>query len=123
MESRKGVLSRKSSVNKNSFYRNKAIGKLPEYLPNKPNVVGSRGSNYQYNRNNDGNSSGGLPALGSSGGNGIGIINKKPAIGATSINNVKAPPIYKYGGLGGGLGGLRESGTSGIEGTYGINYN
>lgn len=43
MESRKDVLSRKSNVNKNSFYKNKAIGKLPEYLPNKPTVVGSRG--------------------------------------------------------------------------------
>ena len=46
IESRKGVLSRKSSINKNSFYRNKAIGgKLPDYLPNKPTVVGSRGQN------------------------------------------------------------------------------
>lgn len=43
IESRKGVLSRKSSINKNSFYRSKAVGKLPDYLPNKPTVVGSRG--------------------------------------------------------------------------------
>jgi serine/threonine protein kinase len=43
IESRKDVLSRKSNVNKNSFYKNKAIGKLPEFLPNKPTVVGSRG--------------------------------------------------------------------------------
>lgn len=43
IESRKDVLSRKSNVNKNSFYKNKAIGKLPDYLPNKPTVVGSRG--------------------------------------------------------------------------------
>lgn len=43
IESRKGVLSRKSNINKNSFYRSKAVGKLPDYLPNKPNVVGSRG--------------------------------------------------------------------------------
>lgn len=43
IESRKDVLSRKSNVNKNSFYKNKAIGKLPEYLPNKPTIVGSRG--------------------------------------------------------------------------------
>jgi serine/threonine protein kinase len=42
IESRKDVLSRKSNVNKNSFYKNKAVGKLPEYLPNKPTVVGSR---------------------------------------------------------------------------------
>ena len=45
IESRKGVLSRKSSINKNSFYRSKAVGKLPDYLPNKPTVVGSRGQN------------------------------------------------------------------------------
>ena len=37
------MLSRKSNVNKNSFYKNKAINKLPEYLPNKATVVGSRG--------------------------------------------------------------------------------
>lgn len=43
LESRKGVLSRKSNINKNSFYRSKAQPKLPEYLPNKPTVVGSRG--------------------------------------------------------------------------------
>ena len=43
IESRKDVLSRKSNVNKNSFYKSKAVGKLPEYLPNKPTVVGSRG--------------------------------------------------------------------------------
>ena len=43
IESRKGVLSRKSSINKNSFYLSKGAGKLPEYLPNKPGVVGSRG--------------------------------------------------------------------------------
>ncbi len=43
IESRKGVLSRKSNINKNSFYRSKAAGKLPEYLPNKPTVIGSRG--------------------------------------------------------------------------------
>jgi serine/threonine protein kinase len=43
IESRKDVLSRKSNVNKNSFYKNKAITKLPDYLPNKPTVIGSRG--------------------------------------------------------------------------------
>ena len=43
IESRKGVLSRKSSINKNSFYLSKGVGKLPDYLPNKPGVVGSRG--------------------------------------------------------------------------------
>lgn len=39
IESRKGILSRKDSVNKNNFYMQK--GKVPDYLPNKPTVVGS----------------------------------------------------------------------------------
>ena len=43
IESRKDVLSRKSNINKNSFYKSKAINKLPEYLPNKVTVIGSRG--------------------------------------------------------------------------------
>ena len=43
IESHKEVLSRKSNVDKNSFYKNKAINLLPEYLPYKPTVVGSRG--------------------------------------------------------------------------------
>lgn len=42
IESRKGIVSRKDSVNKNNFYQMK--GKVPDYLPNKPTVVGSRGS-------------------------------------------------------------------------------
>ena len=42
IESRKGIVSRKDSVNKNNFYMQK--GKVPDYLPNKPTVVGSRGS-------------------------------------------------------------------------------
>lgn len=45
LESRKGILSRKSNIDKNGFYRSKAIGKLPDTLPNKPTVVGSRGGN------------------------------------------------------------------------------
>lgn len=50
IESRKGVLSRKSSINKNSFYRSKAVGKLPDYLPNKPTVVGSRGQPFSITK-------------------------------------------------------------------------
>lgn len=41
IESRKGILSRKDSINKNSFYLQK--GKSPDYPPNKPAVVGSNG--------------------------------------------------------------------------------
>jgi hypothetical protein len=69
IESRKDVLSRKSNVNKNSFYKNKAIGKLPEYLPNKPTVVGSRGGN-PASGSPDSNLR--LPNLQSSGGVGMG---------------------------------------------------
>lgn len=65
IESRKDVLSRKSNVNKNSFYKNKAIGKLPEYLPNKPTVVGSRGG-IPGSGSQDGNFR--LPGVGSSSG-------------------------------------------------------
>jgi hypothetical protein len=57
IESRKGIVSRKDSVNKNNFYMQK--GKVPDYLPNKPTVVGSRGSE-------------GIPQ---------GYFNKGPAIG------------------------------------------
>jgi len=61
IDSRKGILSRKDSINKNSFYQQK--GK-PDYLPNKPTVVGSRGdmpaAGY-FNKNNP--SQGGLPVI------------------------------------------------------------
>ena len=66
IEQRKDVLSRKSNVNKNSFYKNKAIGKLPEYLPNKPTVIGSRGG-IPGSGSQDGKMH--LPNVGSSGGN------------------------------------------------------
>jgi hypothetical protein len=69
IESRKDVRSRKSNVNKNSFYKNKAIGKLPEFLPNKPTVVGSRGG-IPGSGSPDGNIR--LPNVGSSGGPGMG---------------------------------------------------
>ena len=73
IESRKGVLSRKSSINKNSFYRSKAVGKLPDFIPNKPTVVGSRGQNVGSGYLNRGASGAGigspkLPNLGSAGG-------------------------------------------------------
>ncbi len=62
IESRKGVLSRKDSINKNSFYQQK--GK-PDYLPNKPTVVGNGGSEMPvagyFNKNSQLNQ--GLPVL------------------------------------------------------------
>ena len=92
-------MSRKSSINKNSFYRSKAIGKLPDYLPNKPTVVGSRGQNPTssgYMKSSAHGVPNKLPGLSSGGiaGNGM-----KPKVGLPN------QPVYKYGGLGGGLGG------------------
>jgi hypothetical protein len=64
------VLSRKSSINKNSFYKSKAVGKVPDFLPNKPTVVGSRGQNVGSGYLNRGSGAGSpkLPNLTSSGG-------------------------------------------------------
>lgn len=61
IESRKGILSRKSSVNKNSFYKQKA----KETLPNK--MYGSGGGSY-FNKN--GGPNGNFPTLNSGGGGG-----------------------------------------------------
>jgi len=118
------VLSRKSSINKNSFYRSKAVGKVPDYLPNKPTVVGSRGqippSNY-YNKASAGGVGGvaspKLPGLSSSGGiaantpygKGSALGSGKP-VGA----GYKPPPVYKYNsGIGGGI----------ASNPYSVNYN
>ena len=60
IESRKGILSRKSSVNKNSFYKQKA---KETTLPNK--LYGSGGGSY-FNKN--GGANGNLPSLNSGGG-------------------------------------------------------
>jgi len=57
IESRKGILSRKSSVNKNSFYKQKA----KESLPNK--LYGGAGS--YFNKNGAPPQNSGLPTLGS----------------------------------------------------------
>lgn len=92
IESRKDVLSRKSNVNKNSFYKNKAIGKLPEYLPNKPTVIGSRGG-VPGSGGQDGIK---LPNLQSSGGQGMGNQYYKNQF------NKPVPAINKYSGMGGG---------------------
>jgi hypothetical protein len=121
------VLSRKSSINKNSFYRSKAVGKLPEYLPNKPTVVGSRGQPYNFTKNAD---SPALPNLMSSGGiagNSSSPYKKGSAIEATRANlglsngsgigGVYNPPMYKYSGLGG----VNPTGAgSGISGGIGM---
>ena len=56
IESRKGVLSRKSSVNKNSFYKQKS--KVYDYQPNKPSFMGSRNGQSSYMNKNMNSSSG-----------------------------------------------------------------
>lgn len=129
-------MSRKSSINKNSFYRSKAIGKLPDYLPNKPTVVGSRGQNPSSSYlNKNAPNKGALPTLSSSGGVAANSIYNKNAGIANKLPN---PSLYKYGsGIGGGLGGGISGGLGGGIGgglsssiekkasagnPYGINY-
>jgi len=67
IDSRKGILSRKSSINKNSFYQQKTKDSLPNKLYGSGNSggVGSIGSGHRagyFNKNGVG-SSGGLPNL------------------------------------------------------------
>jgi hypothetical protein len=137
------VLSRKSSINKNSFYRSKGAGKVPDYLPNKPGVVGSRGQpaapyNIRERKSRAGLNSGSgsgyeqnnLPALQSSGGVSANAYNNassggvkglpsggggtKGASGKFQPNNFYK--ANKYGGLSGGIG-------SGIGSSAGNPYN
>lgn len=83
IESRKGILSRKSSVNKNSFYKQKGKDALPNklYGAGSPGGIGgmssinaNRGPSSYFNKNGGpmGSSGGsGLPNLGSRGAPGI----------------------------------------------------
>lgn len=91
IESRKGILSRKSSVNKNSFYKQKSKDTLPNklYGSGSPSGVGiggmssinnvNRGASSYFNKNGSahGNNKG-LPNIGSSGGAGFGSNAAKP---------------------------------------------
>lgn len=137
------MLSRKSSINKNSFYRSKGVGKVPDYLPNKPNVVGSRGQpsaapyNIRQGKSRAGLNSGSgydqnLPALQSSGGVSANAYNNASSGGVKGLptgsggqkgtsgkfqpNNFYKP-ANKYGGLGGGIG------SGGIGSSAGNPYN
>ena len=110
IESRKGILSRKSSVNKNSFYKQKS----KDFLPNKLYGSGSppsnggmgtiggkntanRGASSYFNKNGGpmGSSGGntGLPALGG----------PKSGVGANS----QTVGLGSY-GSGGGIGGYNK---------------
>lgn len=126
-------------MNKNNFYMQK--GKVPDYLPNKPTVVGSRGSEGipqgYFNKNPIG--SGGSGA-GSTTGAGLPVlanpyqssVAKNSALGGNRIKSLPpgapgAPggyiPTFKYGGIGGGGigGGLGAGIGSGIgESTYSV---
>lgn len=79
------MLSRKSNINKNSFYRSKGgIGKVPEYLPNKPNVVGSRGglnAQQPFNIREKKSRGGGIGSSGS--GSGVALPNLKSSGGGS----------------------------------------
>ena len=146
IESRKGILSRKSSVNKNSFYKQK--GK--DFLPNKLYGSGSppsnggigqmgvnanRGASSYFNKGGPMGSSGGntgLPSLGNTKGNlgasgggppglgsyGAGGYNKNSAVGGapTGGGGPTAFPSYKYGGLGGGIAGGLGGGIGSTSG-------
>ena len=130
IESRKGILSRKSSVNKNSFYKQKA----KDVLPNK--LYGNGGAGSYFNKNS-GIANSGLPGIGSGGGNNPALgsggpgAEKKSALGNRTkpgmppgLGNYGGGPIgsLKYGsGIGGmgGIGGL----SSGIGGGIGGGIN
>jgi hypothetical protein len=133
IESRKGILSRKSSVNKNSFYKQKS----KEFLPNKlfqpssgiggmssiqGGLAGGRSPASVFTKNGAPTSAVGsaLPALNkpvgssipSSGGlGGLGSYTNNYGKGAGLAQNITKPPGlqqfsgYNYGGISGGIGG------------------
>jgi len=143
IESRKGILSRKSSVNKNSFYKQKS----KDFLPNKlygsgsppsngglGNIAGknaNRGASSYFNKNGGpmGSSGGntGLPSLNNTKGGvvannqsaGLGSYGGAGALGGYNKNSALGGnsqsqfPSYKYGGLGGGIGGGISGGIGG----------
>lgn len=135
IESRKGILSRKSSVNKNSFYKQKSKDFLPNKLygsgsPPSNGGVGAiggknanRGASSYFNKNGGpmGSAGGntGLPSLNNTKG-GVVANNQSQGLGsyggAGPLGGYNKPaaiggasqssfPSYKYGGLGGGIGG------------------
>jgi hypothetical protein len=117
---------------------------VPDYLPNKPTVVGSRGSEGipqgYFNKNPIG--SGGSGAGSSTGAPGLPVLSnpyqssvaKNSALGGSRVKSLPpgapgAPggyiPTYKYGGMsgsgiGGGLGGSGIGGGIGGDGGYGM---
>ena len=78
IESRKGILSRKSSVNKNSFYKQKTKDTLPNKLYGQPSQQqptgiggmspGPIGANSYFNKGAAQQNTGALPVLNSRGG-------------------------------------------------------
>ena len=101
------------------------MNKLPDYLPNKPTVVGSRGQNLHSGYLNRPQDSGPtqLPGLSSSGGiagnsgnkkqSGFSNATKNSGYNSNNPNGFKAPSLYKYSGMGSGIGGGMGSGIGG----------
>lgn len=114
IESRKGILSRKSSVNKNSFYKQKS----KDFLPNKLYGSGSPPSNggvgaigaKNANRGASSYFSKGGGPMGSAAGN-TGLPALSNTKGGVAANNA-TPGLGSYGGPG-GLGGYNKNSAVG----------
>lgn len=125
IESRKGVLSRKDSINKNSFYLQK--GKSPEYNLSKPTVQGSSEVPQGYFNKNAGGYNQPAPTLPVLNNPYQSSVAKNSAVGG--LRNKSLPPgnNYKYGGGGIGGGGIGgggdysgyEQSTQGAQGSIG----
>lgn len=115
------------------------MGKVPDFLPNKPTVVGSRGQNVgsgYLNRGGPGVGSPKLPGLSSGGVSGNNPLAKNTHL--AGISGIRGPPNlsgpgvnvfskYSGGGIGGrgisgGLGGGIGSGGTNQSNPYQINY-
>ena len=105
IESRKGILSRKSSVNKNSFYKQKSKDVIPNkmYGQGSPGGIAgaNRGPSSYFNKNGGpmGSSvAGSLPGVGSRGAPGL----QKNSRGGYGMGLGAQPYKYPGGGIGGG---------------------
>mmetsp|Transcript_6722 Transcript_6722/g.11282 ORF Transcript_6722/g.11282 Transcript_6722/m.11282 type:complete len:379 (+) Transcript_6722:280-1416(+) len=129
IDSRKGILSRKSSVNKNSFYKQKSKDTLPNKLYGGAGAsmggmvpigsgIGNRGASSYFNKNGGpmGSAGGALPSLNQKGGisqntfgsYGGSAFNKNSAIGGNRAKQPGASQVpsygqqFKYSGMGAG---------------------
>lgn len=120
IESRKGILSRKSSVNKNSFYKQKSKDFLPNKLygsgspPSNGGVGAIGGKAAQRGPSSYFNKQGG--PMGSAGGN-TGLPSLNNTKGGPANNNASQGTFGSYGAVG-GLGGYGK-GSAGGAGSQG----